>query len=405
MLGAPLAGLRIVEFSAFVAAPLGGMTLAQLGADVIRIDPLGGNIDFQRMPHAPGGDSLYWASLNKGKKSVALALGTAEGQEIARKIICAPGANAGILLTNMPARPWMEHARLAEQRPDMIAVRLVGNHDGSPALDYTVNCASGFPIATGATHDPVNHVLPAWDVAAALYIAIGILAAERVRRESGCGQEIRLALSDVMLATVANLGYVADVQVNGTSRAPIGNDLYGAFGRNFATADRREVMVVAISQKQWEALGKATGLGARLAMIGPMLDLDLATEEGRFEARDAISAVLKPWFARRSLAEIGRIFDLAGVLWGPYQDFHQLVRDDPRCSTANPMFEQVDQPGIGRLLSPRSPVAFSTSTTPPAMVAPTLGADTAAVLRSVAGLSEQDLKRLAQNGIIGTHIH
>lgn len=405
MMGAPLAGLRIVEFSAFVAAPLGGMTLAQLGAEVIRIDPLGGNIDFHRMPHAPGGNSIYWASLNKGKKSVALALGTAEGQEIARRIICAPGANAGILLTNMPVRPWMEHATLTEHRPDMISVRLVGNHDGTPALDYTVNCASGFPIATGATHDPINHVLPAWDVAAGLYIAIGILAAERVRRESGNGQEIRLALSDVMLATVANLGYVADVQVNGTSRAPIGNDLYGAFGRNFATADRREVMVVAISQKQWEAIGKGTGLSQRLAMIGPMLELDLATEEGRFEARDAISAVLKPWFARRTLAEIGQVLDSAGVLWGPYQDFRQLVQDDPRCSTANPMFEQVDQPGIGRLLSPRSPVAFSNSATPPAMVAPTLGADTAAVLRSVAGLSEQDVVRLAQNGIIGTHVH
>ena len=214
-----------------------------------------------------------------------------------------------------------------------------------------------------------------------------------------------MALSDVMLATVANLGYVADVQVNGTSRAPIGNDLYGAFGRNFATADRREVMVVAISQKQWQAIGKATGLSERLAMIGPMMELDLATEEGRFGARDAISAVLKPWFAQRTLAEIGRAFDLAGALWGPYQDFRQLVHDDPRCSTANPMFEQVDQPGIGRLLSPRSPVAFSNSATPPAMVAPTLGADTAAVLRSVAGLSEQDVMRLAQNGIIGTHVH
>ena len=402
MIGPPLAGLRIVEFSAFVAAPLGGMTLAQLGAEVIRIDPLGGNIDFHRMPHAPGGESLYWASLNKGKKSVTLALDTAEGQEIARRIICAPGANAGILLTNMPARPWMEHATLAAQRPDMITVRLVGNHDGTPALDYTVNCASGFPVATGATRDPVNHVLPAWDVAAGLYIAIGILAAERVRRESGNGQEIRLALSDVMLATVANLGYVADVQVNGTSRQPIGNDLYGAFGRNFATVDQREVMVVAISQKQWEAIGKATGLSERLAMIGPMLELDLATEEGRFEARDAISAVLKPWFARRTLAEIGQVLDSAGVLWGPYQDFGQLVRDDPRCSMANPMFEQIDQPGIGRLLAPRSPVAFSTNRAPPTMAAPALGADTAAVLRNVAGLSEQDIERLAQRGIIDT---
>lgn len=405
MMAAPLAGLRVVEFSAFVAAPLGGMTLAQLGAEVIRIDPLGGNIDYRRMPRAPGGDSIYWASLNKGKKSVVLALDTAQGQDMARRIICAPGADAGILLTNLPARGWMDSGTLHEHRPDLITVRLTGNHDGSPAMDYTVNCASGFPVATGATHQPVNHVLPAWDVAAGLYIAVGLLAAERLRRNTGQGQEIKLALSDVMLATVANLGYVADVQVNGTSREPIGNDLYGAFGRNFATADGRELMVVAISKKQWLSIGKATGLADRLAMIGPMLGLDLSTEEGLFEARDAIAAVLKPWFAKRTLSEASYALDTAGVLWGPYQDFGQLVQNDPRCSTANPMFGEVNQLGIGRVLSPRSPLAFSSSQTPAPLPAPALGADTASVLKSLAGLSSDDVERLVQRGIVGTSIH
>ncbi len=401
MTSGPLAGLRVVEFSAFVAAPLGGMTLAQLGAEVIRIDPPGGNIDYHRMPRAPGGDSLYWASLNKGKKSVVLALDTAQGRELAQRIVCAPGAQAGILLTNLPARGWMEPATLHALRPDLITVRLCGNHDGSAAMDYTVNCASGFAVATGATRDPVNHVLPAWDVAAGLYIAVGLLAAERVRRDTGRGQDISLALSDVMLATVANLGYVADVQINGVSREPIGNDLYGAFGRNFATADGRELMIVAISQKQWQAIGKATGLADRLAMIGPMLGVDLGSEDGLFEARDAIAAVLKPWFARRPLAEAAAALDAAGVLWGPYQDFGQLVRDDARCSTANPMFQQVDQPGVGRVLAARSPLAFAVSHTPAARPAPTLGADTASVLQGLAGLTAGDVQTLARSGIVG----
>ena len=146
----------------------------------------------------------------------------------------------------------------------------------------SLNCASGFPIATGPNKDPVNHVLPAWDVCAGLYLSTGLLAAERSRRLEGKGQEVVLALSDVMLATVANLGYVADVQINGSSREPIGNDLYGAFGRNFATADKREVMLVAISNRQWKAIGKATGLTARFAMIAPLMDVDLASEGGRY---------------------------------------------------------------------------------------------------------------------------
>jgi len=86
-----LEDLRIVELSAFVAAPLGGMTLAQLGAEVIRIDPIGGGIDFRRWPVAANGMSLYWAGLNKEKRSVALALDRPEGRELARAIITAPG--------------------------------------------------------------------------------------------------------------------------------------------------------------------------------------------------------------------------------------------------------------------------------------------------------------------------
>src|SRR5512147_1748524 len=133
---APLEGLRVVEVSAFVAAPIGGMTLAQLGAEVIRIDPLGGNIDIGRWPLAPNGTSLYWTALNKGKRSVSLALNTPEGQELAAGLI----AEAGILLTNLPAAEgWMSYAALSARRRDLVMLRLTGTHDGGNAIDYTVN--------------------------------------------------------------------------------------------------------------------------------------------------------------------------------------------------------------------------------------------------------------------------
>lgn len=396
----PLAGLRVVEVSAFVAAPLGGMSLAQLGAEVIRIDPIGGNIDHGRWPLAPDGSSLYWASLNKGKRSVSLALNTAEGQAIARALICGGGAGGGILLTNLPAKGWMIYEALCAERPDLIMVRLTGNHDGSSAVDYTVNCASGFPAATGANQAPVNHVLPAWDVIAGKQLCIGLLAAERVRSLTGHGEEITLALSDVMLSTVGSLGYLADVQVNGVVRQPIGNDLYGAFGRDFATADGRRVMVVAISDRQWRSIGKATGLADRLAMIGPMLDVDLSTEGGRFAARDAIAAVLAPWFAALTLHEIRARLDGTGVLWGPYQDFGQLAREDERCSLSNPMFGLIDQKGAGKILAPGSALRFSETGTPTVVPAPTIGEHSSAVLRERLGLPEGEIARLREAGII-----
>ncbi|HEY8613311.1 MAG TPA: CoA transferase [Roseomonas sp.] len=395
-----LLGLRVVEVSAFIAAPIGGMTLAQLGADVIRIDPIGGNIDYRRWPLSPEGTSLYWTGLNKAKRSVTLALNRPEGQEIARALICAPGEESGILLTNLPASGWMSHAALSESRADLIMLRLIGNSDGSGAVDYTVNSASGFPMATGRGGEPVNHVLPTWDIAAGLYLSTGLLAAERVRRREGRGQEVVLALSDVMLASVANLGYVADVQVNGAVRPPMGNELYGAFGKDFVTADGRRLMVVAISNRQWRAIGKVTGLAEKLAMIGPMLDLDLNDEGGRFDARHAIAAVLAPWFARHSLAEVRALFEGSGILWGPYQDFGQLVREDPRLSTANPLFSELDQPGVGRVLAPGVPLAFSGAPRPDPRPAPRLGEHSDAVLAEVLGLSGAAIGKLHDAGVV-----
>jgi 2-methylfumaryl-CoA isomerase len=395
-----LQDLRVVEMSAFVAAPLGGMTMAQMGADVIRVDPLGGGIDHARWPVTETGISLYWAGLNKGKRSLALALATPAGREIARALVTAPGPGGGILLTNLPPLRGLDFASLKTARADAIMLRLVGNRDGSAAVDYTVNAASGFPLVTGPDGAPVNHVLPAWDIAAGLYLATGLLAAERHRTRTGEGQEVTAALADVMLATVGNLGYIGDVQVNHHARPAIGNDLYGSFGRDFATADGRRVMVIALTPRQWRALGQATGLAERLAMIGPMMGVDLDTEAGRYEARDAIAALLARWCAGRSLAEIRQAFAGTGVLWGQFQDFRTLVEDDPRCSAANPLFALVEQPGIGRYLMPGLPLDFAAAPRLPPAPAPVLGEHTDAVLAEVLGLSSGEIGRLHDSRVV-----
>ena len=396
-----LQDLRIVEISAFVAAPLGGMTMAQLGAEVIRIDPIGGGIDYRRWPVTKDGASLYWAGLNKGKRSVALALDKPEGREIARALVSAPGPGAGILLTNLPPLRGLDFASLKAARADAIMLRLVGNRDGSAAVDYTVNAASGFPLVTGEGGGrPINHVLPAWDIAAGLYLATGLLAAERHRSRTGEGQEVVAALADVMLATVGNLGYVGDVQINGQARPALGNDLYGSFGRDFATADGRRVMIIALTPRQWRALGQATGLAEKLAMIGTVMELDLDTEAGRYEARDMIAALLSRWCARHRLDEIARSFAGTGVLWGQFQDFMQLVQDDPRCSAANPLFAEIEQPGIGAYLTPGLPLDFAASPRLPPRPAPRLGEHSDAVLAEVLGLGSAEIGRLHDRGIV-----
>lgn len=392
----PLSCVRVVEISAFVAAPLGGMTLAQLGAEVIRIDPLGGNIDAHRWPITNDGNSIYWPSLNKGKQSVTLNLKSENGQAVAKDII----READVVLTNLPARGWLSYDALTEINEHLIMLRLTGDYDGSPAVDYTVNAASGFPFITGDGSSPINHALPAWDVIAGLYISTGIIGALFERERSGTGQEITVALSDTMLATVGNLGYIAEQQLTGGTRGALGNGLYGAYGQTFATRDNKYVMIVAISNRQWDAIGTATGLTERLDMIGPMMGVDLRTEGGRYKAREAIDAVLRPWFAENTAAEASAQLKAAGALQGVFQTFEELVTQDPRCSTANPLFTEIDQPGLGRVLAPGLPVAYGRSTLAGATPAPLLGSSTERVLRTVTQKTSEDIQLLRDQGVI-----
>src|SRR5665213_1815111 len=107
------------------------MTMAQMGAEVIRIDPLQGGIAHHRWPVTASGASLYWAGLNKAKRSVALALDKPEGRELAKAIATAPGLGAGIVLTNLPPLPGLDYENLNAARDDIIMLRLIGNRDGS----------------------------------------------------------------------------------------------------------------------------------------------------------------------------------------------------------------------------------------------------------------------------------
>jgi len=396
--GGILSGLSIVEGSAFVAAPLGGMTLAQLGADVIRYDQIGGGLDHGRWPLARTGESLFWAGMNKGKRSIQIDLRSPQGQSIVAALITKPGPDHGIFLTNLPARGALSYEALKARRADVIMVALTGNGDGTSEVDYTVNAATGYPEITGPRDaaEPVNSVLPAWDIALGEMAALGVLAADRHRGRTGHGSLVKLALSDVALAMVGHLGRLAQAEL-GQSAAKDGNYLYGAFGHDFVTSDGRRVMVMALTARQWTVLQQATGIDA--AALAAAAGRDLCTEGGRYAARTAISEALCPWFATRSFDDVRRIFVGAGVSWGPYQTFQQLLAEDPRCSTDNPMFGKVEHPGIGPLLTPTSPLDFSAMARLPASRAPLLGEHTDEILTEL-GFGDAEIGRLHDLAIV-----
>ena len=365
-----LAGLRVVELSAFVAAPLGGATLAALGADVIRVDPLGGGLDIHRWPLHEG-RSLYWDGLNRGKRSVTLDLRSERGAAIAARL----AADAGTVLTNLPEREPLAYRELRERRPDLVMISISGRADGGAAVDYTVNAGIGFPWITGPEgYDrPVNHVLPAWDVATGFLAAAGLLAADRHRLLTGEGRLIRLSLSEVAVVVASHLGLLAEAQLVEEPRRRFGNHVYGTFGRDFQTVDGRFLIVLALTPRQWRCLAEATGLPF------DRIDADLTDEGERWRHRDQICELLAPWVAVRSLAEIAAIFERHQVLWGPYRTFKEVLAEEP--DAGRPHASALD---------------FGEAERPDAPPAPVLGADTEAVLAELG----EDVEALRSEGVV-----
>lgn len=393
--------LRVIESSAFIAAPLAGLTLAQFGADVIRVDMIGGGIDYARMPRMPGGRSLYWSGLNKGKRSIAIDLRSPQGRELVQAMATAPGPDAGVLLTNI-GTPWLAHAVLAARRADVISCTIQGNADGSTALDYTVNSASGYPAVTGggSPQRPVNHVLPAWDLACAYQAAFAIVAAVSHRQRTGAGAQLQLALSDVAFTTLSHLGVLAEAELLEQDRPSIGNHIYGAFGRDFGCADGQRLMVAAISLGQWRALVQACGIGVAIAALQQRSGLDFDDEAQRFEGRDAIAALLEPWFAARPRPEAERVLEQHKACWGRYSTVRELLAADARVSAANPVFERIDTPGVGQHLSAGAAVRVGAMEREPTTPAPRLGDHTDQVLHEVLGLDGAAIGRLHDAGVV-----
>ncbi|SEH86036.1 2-methylfumaryl-CoA isomerase [Mycolicibacterium rutilum] len=396
-LARPLAGVRIVEISSFVAVPLAGMTLTQLGAEVTRVDPIGGAADYRRWPVTDGGDSIYWAGLNKGKRSTAADMRSPEGQELVQRLIAA----SGVLITNVAGRQWHSYDTLREMRPDLIHVEVSGRADGGTGVDYTVNAGVGFPMVTGPAElaTPVNHVLPAWDVACGIYTALAVVTALRHRDATGEGQRISIPLENVALATAGNLGFFTEVMINGTARERIGNSVYGQYGQDFVSSDGVSFMVVALTGRHFGDLAELTGTAKAVAALADTLGADFTDEGQRYEHREALSGLFGEWFATHTADEIAAALATTSVLWERYRTFTETA-SAPKV-TDNPLFSALDQPRIGSYLAPGLPIAFD-GAYPRAVAAPALGDDTAGVLSDWLGLSGEQVDRLVQSGTVAT---
>lgn len=398
-----LKGLRVIEATSFVASPSAGLYLAQLGAEVIRVDHVAGGPDYNRWPKADNGSSFYWEGLNKAKKSVALNLKSTEGRELLGRLAASGGSNGGILLTNFPVGGFLSYDNMKALREDIIVARVMGQANGGPAVDYTVNCALGVPNMTGPASlgdEPVNHVLPAWDLLAGAYTSFAILAAERRRRETGEGADVRIPLSDIGVTSLANLGQIAEVLYTNENRARYGNEVYGAFGKDFVTADGKRLIVMAISPRQWAGLVKVLKIETDIAAIEKQRAVSFDYDEGvRFEHRDVLYPLVTAKIVQWESSVLKKALDEVGGCWGEYQTLRDAV-DDPALVRGNPVFTDMKNPSGFTYPTPGSVATLGGETRGAPKTAPVLGQNSEDVLADLLGMGSGEIASLIDSGIV-----
>ena len=400
-----LSGLRVIEVSSFVASPTAGLYLAQLGAEVIRVDHKAGGLDYDRALLTREGRSLAWENLNRAKKSVALDLHSKEGRALLVELV----RQTGVLITNLPVDSFLNHAAIAEGCPDLVSVRIMGWHDGRQAMDFTVNAASGYPLMTGpagweaGTAPPVNQVMPAWDFITGAYCAFALLAGLRHRDSTGQGIEMRVPLGDVAIGTAANSGAMAEMLYRGGNRERLGNAIWGALGRDLVSRDCQRFMVAALTAKQWHALVEAFGVGADIAGLEAECGLSFAVSDAnRFDRREEIFAILQGAAGRLAYADLAQRLASAGATFEHYRTMFEAAQD-PVLVADNPLFGP----------SPANPSGFAYPATrsfvnvPGAPrgdpdPAPYLGQHSEQVLSDLLGLDTEELTRMIDNGLVAT---
>ncbi len=398
-----LSGLRVIEVSSFVASPTAGLYLAQLGAEVIRVDHTAGGLDYDRALLTREGRSLAWENLNRAKKSVALDLHSKQGRALLVELV----QQTGVLITNLPVDSFLSHAAIAQGCPALVSVRIMGWHDGRQAMDFTVNAASGYPLMTGpaewnpASAPPINQVLPAWDFITGAYCAFALLAGLRHRDATGEGIEMRVPLGDVAIGTAANSGAMAEMLYRGGDRERLGNAIWGALGRDLVSRDGQRFMVAALTAKQWNALIDALDVRAQIAALEGSSGLSFATSDAnRFDQRESIFAIMQAAAGQRDYADLAQRLSAAGATFEHYRTMFEAAQD-PVLVADNPLFGP----------SPANPSGFTYPATRsfvnvPDMIvgdprpAPYLGEHSEQVLADTLGLTAAEISAMIGSGLV-----
>ncbi|HEY6270609.1 MAG TPA: CoA transferase [Terriglobales bacterium] len=391
----PLAGIRVVDFGRFIAGPYCAMLLADMGADVIRVDRRQGSEDRYLAPVAEGGEGTHFLSLNRNKRSLTLDTGKRESAEIIRRL----AARADVVVANLPVnvlrKMGLDYEALRAIKPDIILARIStfgpdGPYAQRVGFDAVAQAMSGAMSLTGFPGAPVRDAVPFEDFGTALHTAFGVMVALYHRAQTGQGQLVDGSLLATGITFMHSL--LAERSVLGVERHQQGNaGFHASPGDTYRTRDGW-IVVSVIGSDMFTRWARLVGREALLA------DPRCADDITRARHREVIGEAMNAWLAERTSVEAIAALESARIPAGPVLNLDQVL-EDPQVK-ARGLLKYLDFPGAPRPV-PLADTAVRLSATPGGIRhrAPTLGEHTEEVLSEI-GFCKEEIARLRQGEVV-----
>jgi crotonobetainyl-CoA:carnitine CoA-transferase CaiB-like acyl-CoA transferase len=394
----PLAGLRVVEFTHMVMGPTCGMILADLGAEVVKVEPLTGDSTRRLLGSGAG----FFGTFNRNKKSLAVDVKTARGQEVVRKLIAGADVLSENFKTGTMQKIGLDYASLRALHPGLIYVShkgfLPGPYEHRTALDEVVQMMGGLAYMTGPEGRPLRAGTSVNDIMGGMFGAIGVLAALQQRHSTGQGQEVQSALFENNVLLMAQ--HMMQFAVTGKPAAPMPSRISAwAVYDVFTVRDGAQIFLAAVSDTQWQLMCQ------EFAFADLAEDPRLRSNNDRVKAREWMMPMLRSRFAPLDARELGQRFERIGLPYAPIAKPHDLFEDPHLHATAglSPVTIPADASGAGQPVDTRTallPITLNGQRMPLRSGPPALGQDTRAVLQGLA-YSEADIASLLADGIVG----
>jgi crotonobetainyl-CoA:carnitine CoA-transferase CaiB-like acyl-CoA transferase len=395
----PLQGVRVLDLSRILAGPWAGQVLADLGAEVIKVERPGGGDDTRSWgpPFLAEGESAYYLCANRGKRSMTLDLAKPEGQALVKRL----AAQSDIVLENFKvgglAKLGLGPEDLLGVNPRLIYCSITGFGQTGPysaraGYDFLMQGMGGLMSLTGEPEgQPMKAGVAVTDVFTGMYAATAVLAALHERERSGLGQHIDIALFDVQIAALAN--QVMSYLVSGAQPPRLGNGHPSIVPYQLFPSQDGHVILAVGNDAQFQRFAEVAG-AAELAR-----DPRFATNQNRVLNRDVLVPVLEALMRTRPTAQWMAELELAGVPCGPINKFADLEANEQ--VVARGVFKTIPHPSAGSMRSVANPMRFSRTGVEDERAPPLLGVDTEGVLREFLGLGEAEIAALRAAEVIG----